>query len=546
MHYISNIVNDLLSYNTISYKRLSTVKGYMLKKNVRCHLKVYRLLRRDDDTIDNKKGIKKGTEVDILKVREDNNSYLQYLVVDKKKKIKGWTPAKNVACNVSNSKIKIFKLRRKPTLEKIFMKGVRLKNDDEVNILSVKDELYEVSPKNSSLSSKDPTIKVTKIASKKELKETLKKTPNKPKKTPTDTKKQKQVCPIKRQTIDPKTVIGEPVKVNSTIYPVYGSVLNIQKLCDCILVDAAGSAFQNGSTTYGGGGFSGQVYEMFDINGVKMVNQEHKFGTDKPATWVGWNSGVDGIEAIIHAIGPSWGGRKADATFYNILETTVQNIAKEMRQKTKKTDIALPLLSTGIFGPLYLDYNEFMGKYIQFIENYLSGYTVYLSLFSKKEQDAFDQYSAGKKVTPTASKKATPLEKLVEFIKSEIRKNWSGPTHFIHYNGDVVHYDDKLTNFISKHIILDSLDRKVTRDLIQFIMKHDAMEHWRMKFKTVDDVITHFSQENILPIMWSDDGMMMISEFFSKHKPKHKLKTLKKGKKSVNKDFSVNKQPEKK
>lgn len=392
MQSASAIVGDLLSFNTILYKGLSALRGYIFKQNVKCHMNIGRDLRRNNDTIDKKKHIKKNTEVKILKIRKDASGYTQYLIVNEEKTLEGWTFAKNVTCKAQNSKVKKFRLRKECTEEKKFIQNVYLENDDVVDVLSVEGKLYEISSKHKKTAEKTPETTGKKTADK-----TAKKILDK-------LKSPKKNCKIEGQKVNDNIEIGDSIGKKSTIYPVYGSILTLPELCNYILVDAAGSAFKGKNKTYSGAGISGAIYDMFTIKKNPMRDQKHgfEFKNKNLTTEVWWNKHIDDVEGIIHAIGPN--SSSADDKFYSDIEETIKNIGKVMNKNTTNKNIALPLLSTGVYKPSDLNLKEYMKKYVDFIEKHLQGYTVYLNCYSKQVKDAIEKLYKISKPTNTKKK----------------------------------------------------------------------------------------------------------------------------------------------
>lgn len=171
----------------------------------------------------------------------------------------------------------------------------------------------------------------------------------------------------------------------SNIVPVNGSVLDLPSLQTCVLVDPAGSAF-DGRYTFTGAGFSGAIYSKFHINGKKMRNHRHNFTlTTGNAIW---NPNVDEVIGIVHAIGPDYSGKQTDPMYFQMLENTFDSIRSEL-QNTAAKCVALPLISSSIYRPTGLNLNDYMKFYIKMINTYLSGYTVYLNLFTADEMSAY-------------------------------------------------------------------------------------------------------------------------------------------------------------
>ena len=159
----------------------------------------------------------------------------------------------------------------------------------------------------------------------------------------------------------------------------YGDILEDLENNNVLIVDAAGSAFVSSSTTYNGSGISNYIYSNCEIdNNItnsrnKMFGETHNF-VNKKTTNVFFNTEIQTrnpmcspqnnekkpILGIIHAIGPD--SSKEFNDFNNNLSKTIENLfalleSSEIKKildsrkvNTKKIELRLPLISSGVYG----------------------------------------------------------------------------------------------------------------------------------------------------------------------------------------------------
>ena len=138
-----------------------------------------------------------------------------------------------------------------------------------------------------------------------------------------------------------------------------------------ILIDPAGSAFI-GSTTYNGSGFSGYLYNLFEISGQQHYLGEIKPGEAKLGTNIIPNFNFAGL---IHAVGPYiTNATQQNNIFYDNIKKTVisiENIIKKMNVP-KGTIILLPMISSAIYGAgLNTDetrFKTYLDRYLPFVK----------------------------------------------------------------------------------------------------------------------------------------------------------------------------------
>jgi hypothetical protein len=185
------------------------------------------------------------------------------------------------------------------------------------------------------------------------------------------------------------SVTGHPFPgkhVSGRIEPVYGSVLDLPNLQACVLVDPAGTAF-DGSGTFDGAGFSGEIYSRCHIKGRPMKGHAHNMTLEVGGAIL--NRDVDEVLAVIHAIGPKYQNRACDVNYFQTLVNTFKSIRSQLTQIHNATCVALPLISSSRFKPSNFDVYKYMQFYIIMINTYLPEYVVYLNLFGRTDQNVF-------------------------------------------------------------------------------------------------------------------------------------------------------------
>lgn len=103
-----------------------------------------------------------------------------------------------------------------------------------------------------------------------------------------------------------------------------------------------------------------------------------------------WNDDVKGVVAIVHAIGPNYQGKTVDKAYYTSLENTIQSIQQQLDEHEQVMNVALPLISANIYRPIDLNMRDYMVRYVGFIRKHLANYTVYLNLYTKEEEKAYN------------------------------------------------------------------------------------------------------------------------------------------------------------
>ncbi len=178
---------------------------------------------------------------------------------------------------------------------------------------------------------------------------------------------------------------------SANIIPVMGvpGLLGMSNLSSCVLIDPAGEAFTSGSKRYTGDGLSGRIYDAVTVEGKKLKSYTHDI-TLKPGEAV-LNPSNTSV-TLIHAVGPKYKSKKKDGQYFGTLQTLFVNIKKILATvKPHKQNVALPLVSAGIYAPTDLDLDEYMREYIRLINTYLTGYNVYLGIFTDEEQNAWNE-----------------------------------------------------------------------------------------------------------------------------------------------------------
>lgn len=207
---------------------------------------------------------------------------------------------------------------------------------------------------------------------------------------------------------EPNTFQAENIqlrdKICSNLFTVTGGIFSgydDNNENNWVIIDPAGTAFQNGSTTYQGGGLSGAIYNKFGITG-----QPHGYNSNLPYCSANISTAnLSGkVRAMIHAIGPD--GRLPDYNtpdkFYNCLRNCIFNIADRIRELEgsqrldKDTQIRIPLISSSIYDGDIVSSNmeRYFSELSSNIENYLCpiGYNIVVALFSDQEIISFQNF----------------------------------------------------------------------------------------------------------------------------------------------------------
>ena len=180
-------------------------------------------------------------------------------------------------------------------------------------------------------------------------------------------------------------------------------IINDDSLRNCIMIDAAGTAFVSGKTDYGGvGSFSKALYfklELIDKSGVSL--KTHALSPiNTGAAKINDAESEHIVSLLIHAVGPSQTGKiMTDEDYWIPLENTIKAIGEVLNSYIEKHKIlpekakfiAIPCISSGLFKPIDLDFYIYYTKYTEYITKYLGKYNlpIHLQIDSDKK-DIFD------------------------------------------------------------------------------------------------------------------------------------------------------------
>jgi len=160
---------------------------------------------------------------------------------------------------------------------------------------------------------------------------------------------------------------------------------------DIILIDPAGTAFQNDSTNrYTGGGLSRMIYEYFNIMGTEHSYGKLNAGQALLNETVFKEKNNKNVR-IIHAVGPN-----INENFFDLLNKTIQSIENIINSnfKDKKICLLLPLISGGIFKPKNIPLEKYVEEYIKMvISNFYNHKNINVKMFfySHVEREALTE-----------------------------------------------------------------------------------------------------------------------------------------------------------
>jgi len=179
---------------------------------------------------------------------------------------------------------------------------------------------------------------------------------------------------------------------NNKKFPLKTDILsNVEP--NTIIVDPAGSAFMPKQTTYTGGGLSGIIYKHYGLIGVSHKLSPINEGDAKLNDELNLPNNVK----LIHAVGPNYSDKNTDNNFWNILDKTIKAIGDEIVKLRALGDntkyiIRIPFISSGIFAPKDLNFEEYFGNYYSYVKTNIIDPNLTIEL-AAREQKIIDSYN---------------------------------------------------------------------------------------------------------------------------------------------------------
>ena len=110
------------------------------------------------------------------------------------------------------------------------------------------------------------------------------------------------------------------------------------------------------------------------------------------------------------------------------------------------------------------------------------------------------------------------LSTVTSFLKNIVDRYWDSENHVMHIKNTVVkHHTLPQSIHKSKEYVLKQWTNELTYNILEYMLKQPGLNHWKHNFKNVDDIISHLHDGNDVPIMWSDDGISYIGEYYYKY-----------------------------
>jgi O-acetyl-ADP-ribose deacetylase (regulator of RNase III) len=158
-----------------------------------------------------------------------------------------------------------------------------------------------------------------------------------------------------------------------------------------VIIDPAGSAFTNGSTTYNGGAGSDALYKYLKITNKKHNLSPINTGEAKINNELDYKN-YNNIVSVIHAVGPN----DSSTQYFDDLKKTINSINEEINKLPNNNyNIRLPLISAGLYSPTDFNLEDYFKKYIPYVKDILCKNNkikkIYLALYKQEERTVYEK-----------------------------------------------------------------------------------------------------------------------------------------------------------